>query len=67
MEGITMVRHVEQLTQDRDKLSVDLADAYSEGDPLLPVGVVSIPGSSAGVKPAGPGEVVGGGCPSPSC
>lgn len=25
-EGITMVRHVEALTADRDKLSVDLAD-----------------------------------------
>lgn len=26
MDGITMVRHVERLTADRDKLSVDLAD-----------------------------------------
>ena len=26
MDGITMVRHVEALTEDRDKLSVDLAD-----------------------------------------
>ena len=26
MDGITMVRHVEALTSDRDKLSVDLAD-----------------------------------------
>jgi len=26
MEGMTMVRHVESLTADRDKLSVDLAD-----------------------------------------
>ena len=26
MDGITMVRHVESLTEDRDKLSVDLAD-----------------------------------------
>ena len=26
MDGITMVRHVEELTKDRDKLSVDLAD-----------------------------------------
>lgn len=26
MDGITMVRHVEGLTADRDKLSVDLAD-----------------------------------------
>ena len=26
MDGITMVRHVERLTSDRDKLSVDLAD-----------------------------------------
>ena len=26
MDGLTMVRHVEGLTSDRDKLSVDLAD-----------------------------------------
>ncbi len=26
MDGITMVRHVENLTADRDKLSIDLAD-----------------------------------------
>lgn len=26
LDGITMVRHVEALTKDRDKLSVDLAD-----------------------------------------
>ena len=26
MDGITMVRNVENLTADRDKLSVDLAD-----------------------------------------
>ena len=26
MDGIQMVRHVEKLTEDRDKLSVDLAD-----------------------------------------
>ena len=26
MDGITMVRHVEAVTADRDKLSVDLAD-----------------------------------------
>ena len=35
MEGITMVRHVEQLTHDRDKLSVDLADKANTIKKLL--------------------------------
>ena len=35
MEGITMVWHVEQLTQDRDKLSVDLADKANTIKKLL--------------------------------